>query len=77
MLPRSRLITDDSDASGSVEQGSYTRLDLMARYAISDNLQLTANLENLTDEQYLNSLMWAQSYYGAPRHGSLNLTWSY
>ncbi len=69
--------SDISNASDTVTQGSYTLVDLMARYAINDHLSLTANLENLTDEQYLGSLLWAQGYYGAPRHASLNLKWSY
>lgn len=59
----------------NVEQDSYGILSVMAQYDISDNLVATVNVDNVTDEKYLTSLYWAQSYYGAPRNYLLTLRW--
>lgn len=58
------------------EQGAYSVIGLMARYQINDNLSLSVNANNVTDEKYLTSLYWSQSYYGAPANYSATLTWS-
>lgn len=63
--------------NAKVRQDAYTLVNLMARYAISKQLSVSANLNNLTDEKYLTSLYWAQGYYGAPRNANLTLTWKY
>ncbi|MDR5170422.1 TonB-dependent receptor [Methylobacillus flagellatus] len=49
----------------------------MASYDINRNWSTALNIYNLTDEKYLNSLYWTQSYYGAPRNAMLTLTWKY
>ena len=49
--------------------------DLMARYAFSENNSLTFNANNVTDEKYINSLYWAQGFYGAPANYSATLSW--
>ncbi|MCC2617280.1 TonB-dependent siderophore receptor [Aestuariibacter halophilus] len=59
------------------EQSAYTKVNLMARYQISASVALTANINNLSDEKYLTSLYWAQSYYGAPRNGSVAIHWTF
>lgn len=61
----------------TARQGAYALLDLMARYELSDQLSVGANVYNATDKTHLNSLLWQQSYYGAPRHASLDLKWTY
>ncbi|MGA0610253.1 TonB-dependent siderophore receptor [Caldimonas sp. KR1-144] len=58
-------------------QGGVAVLDLMARYEIDAHWSLTANLYNVTDRKLLTSLLWAQSYYAAPRSGSVTLSWKY
>lgn len=58
-------------------QPAYGRLNLMANYRFNDALGLTFNVNNATDEKYLNSLLWAQGYYGAPRNFSVNLTYKF
>ncbi|HET7868054.1 MAG TPA: TonB-dependent siderophore receptor [Burkholderiaceae bacterium] len=58
-------------------QPAYTVLDLMVRYEVNPQLSLTANLNNVTDATYLTSLQWPQGYYGAPRHGSVTLNWTF
>lgn len=56
-------------------QKAYALLDLMASYEFSDNLSLSLNIKNATDEKYLNSLYWAQGYYGAERSYLATLSW--
>lgn len=58
------------------KQGSYTVVGLMARYDISEQVSLTLNANNVTDEKYINSLYWAQGFYGAPTHYSATISWS-
>jgi len=63
--------------NGSSRQDAYALLDLMAGYEFNRNLSVTASLRNATDEKYLTSLLWAQSYYGAPRNVVVALRWTY
>lgn len=65
------------DPSIVTRQGGVALLDLMARYEIDAHWSLTANLHNVTDRKVLTSLYWSQSYYAAPRSGSVNLSWKY
>lgn len=60
-----------------ISQGGYTTAALMAQYAITPKITLSANLNNITDKRYLTSLFWTQSFYAAPRNGSVSLTWKY
>lgn len=68
-----------SDPTGAAlvttNQGSYGILDLMANYKITQNVGVTFNINNTTDEKYLHSLYWAQGYYGAPRNYALSVNW--
>lgn len=59
----------------TTKQGAYGILDLMATYEITQNVGVTFNVNNSTDEKYINSLYWAQGYYGAPRNYSLSVNW--
>lgn len=56
-------------------QEAYEVINLMARYEFTENVSLTINANNVTDEKYLNSLYWAQSFYGAPSNYSATVTW--
>ena len=56
-------------------QKAYSVVDLMASYNFTDYLGLALNANNITNKKYLNSLYWAQSYYGAPANYSATLTW--
>ncbi|GIZ54025.1 TonB-dependent siderophore receptor [Noviherbaspirillum aridicola] len=60
-----------------VRQKSYALINLMARYEFSKHLSATLNLNNLTDEKYINSLYWEQGFYGAPRNLNVALNWTY
>lgn len=56
-----------SDAAGGIWGGkmpSYTLLDFMAQYAISDSLTLFGSVKNLTDERYITGLR--QGIYVGP-----------
>ena len=60
-----------------VAQSSYVLLDLMASYEFTRNLSATFKVNNVTNEKYISSLQWAQSFYGDPRHYSVTLNWKY
>lgn len=57
-------------------QGSYALASLMARYAISENLSATANLNNLFDRKYA---AYADTWivYGAPRNVMTSLEYRF
>ncbi|MGI2067027.1 TonB-dependent siderophore receptor [Shewanella sp. MF08487] len=59
----------------TTKQDAYAIVDLMARYAFTDNVSLTVNANNVTDEKYLNSLYWDQGFYGAPASYSATISW--
>ena len=58
-------------------QDAYLLLGLMASYDLTDYMTLSVNGNNLTDEKYLTSLYWSQSYYAAPRNVSATLSWRF
>ena len=58
------------------KQAAYAVADLLVKYEINSSISVNFNLFNLTDEKYLTSLYWAQSYYAAPRTVSATLSWS-
>ena len=64
-------------ASGIGEQKDYGLLDLLFQYQISEQVKAAVNINNVTNEKYLNSLYWDQAYYGAPRNVQLSLGWEY
>ena len=49
------------------KQDSYTLVDLMARYKVSNHISLGLNVANLTDEDYLVGTMSRSNVWGAPR----------
>ncbi|MCK8103311.1 TonB-dependent siderophore receptor [Pseudoalteromonas sp. 2CM36K] len=63
------------NALATTKQDAYGLLDLMATYEITQNVGVTLNVNNSTDEKYINSLYWEQGYYGAPRNYSLSVNW--
>lgn len=66
-----------STAGDTVEQKAYTLVDLSLGYDLSPKVSVALNVDNVTDEKYLNSLYWDQAYYGAPRNVSASISWSY
>jgi outer membrane receptor for ferric coprogen and ferric-rhodotorulic acid len=60
----------------TTKQNSYAVVNLMLAYDITENVSLSVNANNITDEKYINSLYWAQGYYGAPANYSATIRWS-
>ncbi|HSC75308.1 MAG TPA: TonB-dependent siderophore receptor [Pseudomonadales bacterium] len=60
-----------------VKQDSYVLIDTFVSYDFNKHLTAAVNLNNITDEKYLNSLNWDQAYYGEPRNVMASLTWKY
>lgn len=58
------------------KQDAYAIVNVMASYDINEQVNLTFNANNVFDKKYLNSLYWAQGFYGAPRNFSVTLNWS-
>ncbi|PXA95157.1 TonB-dependent siderophore receptor [Caulobacter sp. D4A] len=67
------ITTDAAD----VTQDAYAVVDLMAGVDVTDRIRGTLNLKNVGDEKYLNSLMWGQAYYAAPRSVSVRLDYRF
>lgn len=70
---RSSIHSDDV----AVSEPGLLLVDLMARYQLSRQWSVSAQVNNLTDRKYLTSLYWTQSYYAAPRNYSVSLNWTY
>lgn len=63
---QSRIYADNQGpAKVRFEQPAYALLDLMVRYAITDKVAVTANLNNALDKVYYNTT--GNAYYGTPR----------
>ncbi len=58
-------------------QDRYAVLDLLASYALTPHVSLSANVRNATNAQYLSSLTFGQSFYAAPRTALGTLTVRY
>lgn len=77
---QSAIHRDDVAANGTsvhTRQPAYALLDLMARYDFDRHWSAALNIDNVTDEKYLTSLYWSQSFYGAPRSVSVSVNWRY
>jgi outer membrane receptor for ferric coprogen and ferric-rhodotorulic acid len=56
-------------------QRGYTVVDLMARYPLSKDVTLSANLNNVFDKEYYTTVY--SGYYGAPRNVRVNLSYKF
>ncbi len=61
----------------TIEQESYTLLDVMLSYDITRNLTASLNVGNVTDEKHLTSIYWDQGFYGPPRNYQASIQWRY
>jgi outer membrane receptor for ferric coprogen and ferric-rhodotorulic acid len=60
------------------QQSGYTLVSLMARYAVTEQLQLQANVENLFDKKYYSQMGFFSQYrYGAPRNYTVGATYKF
>ena len=65
----------EGNGNWRVRQGSYALVDLFARYDVTKNLSLQANLKNLFDKEYDENVGSSGIVYGEPR--SYSVTASY
>ncbi|MEP1740779.1 MAG: TonB-dependent siderophore receptor [Kangiellaceae bacterium] len=68
--------SDIKNTDFNIEQDAYLLVNAYARWFINDDTVIQANVKNLTDEKYINSL-YNVGYYGAPLNASINLTYSF
>lgn len=60
------------------QQDAYTLVSLMARYDVTESLQLQANVENVLDETYYSQIgFYSQYRYGAPRNATVSLRYRF
>ncbi len=62
--------------TNGVKQGSYALINAFARWNISKDLTVQANIDNITDEKYITSLETV-GYYGAPVNGRISVSYSF
>ena len=59
-------------------QDSYSVVNLMARYRLSRDWELMANVNNVFDEKYFSSIdFYNQGYFGAPRNAQVSVKYSW
>lgn len=63
----------DDIRQGDIKQKAYSVMAAYVNYTINQHVKLALNVNNLTDEKYLSSLYWSQSFYGAPRNASASV----
>lgn len=60
-----------------LEQDAYAVVDAMASIDVTPSVKATLNVHNLFDEKYVQSLMWNQSYFAAPRNASVTIQYRF
>ena len=71
---QSKVENDDSPAAN---QAAYALVGLMASYDIDPHWSTQLNLDNLTNEKYLQSVRYGQSNYGSPRNVTASVSWKF
>ncbi|MGO4893126.1 TonB-dependent siderophore receptor [Flavobacterium sp. W21_SRS_FM6] len=64
-------------AYGRISQDSYTLIGGYVQYSVSEQISLSLNLDNITDEKYLSSVRTEQAFYGSPLNYSFTMRWDY
>jgi outer-membrane receptor for ferric coprogen and ferric-rhodotorulic acid len=60
------------------QQDAFALVNLMARYELSENVQLQANVENLLDKSYYSQIgFYSQYRYGSPRNFSASVNYKF
>lgn len=62
---------------GRITQDSYALIGGYLQYQINEQISLSLNLDNITDEKYLSSVRTDQGFYGSPTDYSLTLRWDF
>lgn len=68
---------DTTTPLGFVKQSAYTTLDIAAHYSLDEKVDLSLNISNATDKEYLSSVYWDQGYYAAPRDVSVSVRYTF
>ena len=64
--------------AGRLTQDAYGLVSLLARYAITDDLNVQFNAANVTNEKYYSQVGYFSSYrYGTPRNYTLSLNYKF
>ena len=71
-----RWQSEISNSDYNVKQGSYLLANAYASYALTNDITLRANINNIFDKKYINSLHTI-GFYGAPVNGSVSLTYAF
>jgi outer membrane receptor for ferric coprogen and ferric-rhodotorulic acid len=68
--------SETENAINGVTQDAYMLVNAFARWELSEQLTLQANIDNVTDEKYITSLENV-GFYGAPVNGSVSVSYSF
>ena len=60
----------------AVKQSAYAVVNVFARWDVTEQLNIQANINNITNEKYINSL-YNIGYYGAPANGTVSVSYSF
>ena len=71
---QSKIENDDAPAAN---QAAYALVGLMTSYDIDPHWSTQLNLDNLTNEKYLQSVRYGQSNFGAPRNVTASVSWKF
>jgi outer-membrane receptor for ferric coprogen and ferric-rhodotorulic acid len=79
---RSKAYSDGSNpvtaAPFRFQQDAYTLVSLMARYAVTEQLQIQGNIENLFDKTYYSQIgFYSQYRYGQPRNFTISANYKF
>ena len=67
----------DGEGTWRARQGSYSVVDLFARYDVTKNVSLQANINNLFDKEYDTNVSNGGIVYGDPRNFSVSATYRF
>ena len=73
---RSDISKVDEYTGALIRQDSYAVLNAFVRWAVTDQMAVRVNADNLGDEKYITSL-YQIGFYGAPRSYSLSLNYRF
>ncbi|WP_434025741.1 TonB-dependent siderophore receptor [[Pseudomonas] boreopolis] len=76
-ISRDQLATDLDGNEIFTRQGSYALVGVMTSYDFTPQVSATLNVNNVTDRKYINSLYWAQNFYGAGRNWWLSVNYRF
>jgi outer membrane receptor for ferric coprogen and ferric-rhodotorulic acid len=69
-------IQRENFAGGVIRQDAYALYDAFATYKVTEQLDVSVNVYNLSNEKYIQSLYWDQAFYGAPTTGVVSVQYS-